>query len=401
MHQRTGSYRQTIAGCFIGYTVQAAICTFAPLLYVRFRAEFGLSLDQIALLISVTFFTQLFVDLVSSPIVARLGCRVCIIAAHLFASVGFFLLSVLPDILADAYAGMLIASVVYAIGAGLIEVLVSPILEACPTKRKNAMMNLLHSCFAWGEVLVILGSTLFFSLCGVAQWRVLARIWAAVPLLNALLFIRAPLDTFGEEAAPRKQLRALLRSRLFWLLLVMMTCAGATELAVSQWASSLVETGLGVSKTVGDLAGPCLFALFMGFGRVLGARFDDDATPRVLGASALGCILGYLLIALAPWPVLNLAGCALSGFAVSLTWPMSLSLAAHAMPQGGMALFALLAFGGDIGCTIGPGWAGLMAARCGDDLQMGILFALIFPLLMLAALGGIVRTQRRAAADKK
>lgn len=393
------SYRQTIAGCFIGYTVQAAICTFAPLLYVRFRTEYGLSLDQVSLLITVTFFTQLLVDLLSSPVVARFGCRACIIVAHLLAALGFALMSFLPDVLPSAYVGLMLASIVYSIGAGLIEVLVSPILEACPTQRKNAMMNLLHSFFSWGQMLVILGSTLFFTLCGIEHWRILACIWAAVPLLNAVTFVRAPINTFGESAAPRAQMRALLRSRLFWLLLLLMTCAGATELAVSQWASSLVETCLGVSKTVGDLAGPCLFALFMGLGRVLGARFDDRAIPRVLTVSALGCMAGYLLIALAPWPVLNLAGCAVSGFAVSVAWPMALSLAAHAMPHGGMALFALLAFGGDIGCTLGPSWAGLMAARCGDDLQLGIVFALVFPLLMLAALAGIHRAQARTMPD--
>ena len=395
MQLHTGSYRRTIAACFIGYVAQAAICTLAPLLYVQFRSEFALSLDQIALMITVTFFTQLLVDLTSSPVVAKFGCRACIVAAHLLVSVGFALMSVLPDILPSAYAGLMISAIVYSLGAGLIEVLVSPIIEACPTKRKNTMMNLLHSCFAWGQVLVILGSTLFFALAGIENWRWLARIWAVIPFLNAFLFLGAPIVPFGGESAPVGQMRLLLRSGLFWLLLVIMVSSGATELAVSQWASTLAESGLGVSKTVGDLAGPCLFSVFMGLGRILGARFDDSARLRVMTGAGVLCVLSYLLIALAPIPALSLAGCALCGFAVSVSWPMTLGLAAQAMPQGGMALFALLAFGGDIGCTTGPGLAGLVAARCGDDLQMGILGAIVFPLLMLAAMLGVGRKMKK------
>ena len=396
MQSATRSYRRTIAASFIGYVVQAAICSLAPLLYVQFRSEFSLTLDQISLMITITFFTQLLVDLTSSPVVARFGCRACIVAAHFLAAAGFFLMSILPDVLPSAYAGLLIAAIIYSLGAGLIEVLVSPIIEACPTKRKNAMMNLLHSCFAWGQVVVILGSTLFFSLAGIAQWRWLARIWALVPLCNAFVFLGAPIVPFGGQSAPAGQMRSLLRSGLFWLLLVIMITAGASELAVSQWASTMAESGLGVSKAVGDLAGPCLFGAFMGLGRLIGARFDDGAQLRVMTGASVLTILSFLLIALAPIPALSLAGCALCGFAVSVSWPMTLGLAARALPQGGMALFALLAFGGDIGCTSGPSFAGLVAARCGDDLQMGILWATVFPVLMLAALLGVGRKMKKA-----
>ena len=393
MGKSTLSYRRTLAACFIGYLVQAAICTFAPLLYVRFRTEFGFSLDRISAIIAVTFIVQLFVDLASSVFVERIGHRVCLVAAHFLAAAGFVLMGVLPDVTADPFTGLMIAVVMYSVGAGLIEVLISPTVEACPTKRKNATMNLLHSCFAWGEVLVVLGSTLFFTLCGIDNWRLLCCLWAIIPAANGALFLFVPLNVFGDGASTHKQMKKLLASGKFWLLLVIMICAGAAELAVSQWASALVETGLHLDKTVGDLLGVCMFGAFMGFGRLFGTRFEDRSLHTVMLVCTVLCAVSYLMIGLVPIPAINLIGMALCGFAVSLLWPMTLSLAAHTMPEGGMALFGLLAFGGDIGCALGPWWAGTMAARFGDDLQIGILFSLVFPAILLAALFFVKRKQ--------
>lgn len=374
-------YRRTMCACFIGYFVQAAICTLAPLLYVRFHTEFQLPLERISLLITLTFLMQLLVDLLSSFFVDRIGYRISILAAHLLAAAGFAMLGFLPDRTQDPYVGLLIATAFYSVGAGLIEVLVSPIIEACPTTRKSAAMNLLHSFFGWGQMSVVLLSTLFFRLAGIENWRILCCIWAALPLANAVLFFFSPIPTLEEEAG-KHGVKPLLQSGTFWLFFIMMLCSGASELAISQWASALIETELGVSKTVGDLAGPCLFALFMALGRIFGTRVDDRALTRLLQGGAALCIAGYLLIALAPFSWLSLAGCALSGLAVSVTWPGALSLAAQRLRGTGTALFALLALAGDIGCTVGPTWAGFFAGRFGGSLKLGVLCASVFPILL-------------------
>ena len=386
-------YRRTMCACFIGYFVQAAICTLAPLLYVRFQTEFQLPLERISLLITLTFLMQLLVDLLSSFFVDRIGYRICILAAHLLAAAGFAMLGFLPDRTQDPFVGLLIATAFYSVGAGLIEVLVSPIIEACPTTRKSAAMNLLHSFFGWGQMSVVLLSTLFFRLAGIENWRILCCIWAALPLGNAVLFFCSPIPALEEEEGQRG-VKPLLRNGTFWLLFIMMLCSGASELAISQWASALIETELGVSKTVGDLAGPCLFALFMALGRMLGTRVEDRALARLLQCGGALCLVGYLLIALAPLPWLSLAGCALSGLAISVTWPGALSLAAQRLRGAGTALFALLALAGDIGCTVGPTWAGFFAGRFGGSLKLGILCAGVFPVLLLLTVTIFRRRQR-------
>ena len=394
MPQATENYRRTICACFIGYMVQASICSFAPLLYVRFQNEFSLTLRQISNLITLTFAVQLLVDLLSTAIVDRIGCRTCILAAHALASLGFVLMAFLPQLCSNPYTGLIIATVTYSVGAGIIEVLVSPVIESCPTTRKAAMMNLLHSFFGWGQMLVVLLSTAFFSLFGVQSWRVQACIWALLPAANAVLFAKSPIPSLDAEGAERKlPVRSLLASRMFWLLFLLMICAGACELAVSQWASALIETELGVSKAAGDLAGPCLFALFMALGRIIGTRFDDSDIETLLSIGGTGCLVSYLMISLAPWPWLSLTGCALCGLFVSVMWPATISLASQNMAGAGTALFGLLALGGDIGCTAGPTWAGFCAERLDGNLKFGILLSLIFPVLLLLGLR-LVRLER-------
>lgn len=387
-------YRRTIGACFIGYVIQSCICTFAPLLYVRFQNEFTLTLQQISNLITLTFFVQLMVDLLSTWFVDRVGYRICVVSAHALASLGFLLLAFLPSLLHNAYTGLILATVIYSTGAGLIEVLISPIIEACPTKRKAAMMNLLHSFFGWGQMLVVLVSTAFFSLFGIQNWRIMACIWAALPAANAFLFVKTPLPEIASDDAPAAQrVRALVRSRMFWLLFLLMVCAGACELAVSQWASALIETELGVSKTVGDLAGPCLFALFMAVGRLIGTRFDDNDIETLLHIGGAGCLVSYLFISLAPWSWLSLAGCALCGLSVSVMWPATISLASQSIRGAGTALFSLLALAGDIGCTAGPTWTGFCAGLVDGNLKIGILLSLIFPIVLLLGLQ-LVRLER-------
>lgn len=393
LNQNRG-YGRTMCACFIGYFVQAAICTLAPLLYVRFQTELGVPLSQISVLIAITFLTQLFVDMTSPLFLGRLGYRTCILISHLLAAVGFAMLAFLPDMTGDPFVGLVIATVFYAIGSGLIEVIISPVIDACPLERKGAAMSLLHSFFCWGQLSVALLSTAFFRFVGIEHWRTLCLIWAALPLCNGVLFLFSPLPPMEVEESERMGVKPLLKTKSFWFFFVMMLCAGASEQSISQWASALVETELGVSKTVGDLAGLCLFALFMAFGRIGGTRFEDKALPTVLQASGLLCVAGYLLISLAPVNWMSLAGCALCGLAVSIAWPMTLSLAAQELRGAGTTLFALLALGGDLGCTVGPSWAGLFAEHFGGSLKMGLLCAIVFPVLLCAAVFLYRRSRR-------
>lgn len=387
------SYQATLGACFTGYIVQSVINLFAPLLFLTFQREFSLSLDQIALLITINFLVQLCVDGLAARFVDQIGLRVSIVAAHLFAAGGLILLALLPGRISPL-AGLTAAVVVYALGGGLLEVLVSPIVEACPTRRKSAVMGLLHSFYCWGSVAVISLSTLFFFWVGTQNWRTLSILWALLPLGNALVFTQVPLASLTPEGKTGLSPGQLFRMPRFWLFLLLMACAGASELSISQWASAFAESGLGMSKTVGDLAGPLSFALLMGLSRLLYAAYSrshPSPTGFMMGSTVL-CIAGYLLVALSPWPALALAGCALCGMAVGCMWPGTFSLAAVCFPRSGTALFALLALAGDLGCSIGPGLVGLVSAAWGDRLQYGLLAAVVFPLLLLAGLTVLQRS---------
>lgn len=378
-------YRHTLRACYLGFVTQAAVNMFSPLLFLTFQNEYHISLEKITFLVTLNFGIQLLVDLLSARFVDRVGARACVLAAHLLSALGLAGLGVLPE-LVGPYPGLLLSVCCYAAGGGLIEVLISPIAEACPTERKEAEMSLLHSFYCWGCVLVILGSTAFFALAGMDRWRWLACLWALIPLGNLLYFTRVPIAPLVEEGRAMP-LSALLRSRLFWLLAALMVCAGASELSISQWASAFAESGLGVSKALGDLAGPCLFAVLMGLSRVLYARISQRIAlePFMAWCGAL-CAGSYLLTVFAPWPVLSLLGCGLCGFSVGIMWPGTFSLAAKSLPAGGTAMFALLALAGDLGCTGGPTIVGLVSGLRGGQLRAGLLAAMAFPLLLLILL---------------
>ena len=386
-------YRKTLYACFIGYIVQAIVNNFVPLLLVTFQTSYGIPLSRITLLITGNFLIQLLIDILSAGFIDRIGYRAAALLAHACAAAGLIGLTILPELLPDPFLGILIAVALYAVGGGLLEVLVSPIVEACPTENKEQTMSLLHSFCCWGHVGVVLLSTAFFALCGIAHWRVLALLWAAVPLLNLLLFARAPLYPLQAEGEKGLSLPALFRKKLFWLLMLMMLCAGASEQAVSQWASTLAEEGLGVSKTVGDLAGPMAFAALMGLSRLLYGKYGSRLDPhRCMIGSTLLCVAGYAVIALAPGAAFGLLGCMLCGFSVGILWPGTFSRAAAAIRGGGTALFALLALAGDIGCTSGPTVAGFASDLFGGNLRAGIGTAVLFPLLLLIALLAAGRT---------
>ena len=387
------NYNATIYASYLGYVTQAIVNNFAPLLFLIFARDFSLSLTQITAITTVNFAVQLGVDLVSARVVDRIGYRPCIVAAHVFAAAGLVGLALLPHVL-PAYTGLMISVVLYAIGGGITEVLISPIVEACPTQRKEAAMSLLHSFYCWGHVALVLVTTAFLAVFGEGSWPVLACLWALVPLANIVLFRLVPLAdvTAGHE---KLSLGRLLRQPTFWLLLGLMVCAGASEQAMSQWASAFAESGLHISKTLGDLAGPCAFATLMGLARALYGKYADRIPLRgfMLASCAL-CILCYVVAAWSGNALMAMLGCAICGFSVGIFWPGTFSMAALALPGGGTAMYALMALAGDLGCSGGPTVVGLVADASQGSLQAGLGAAIVFPVLMLA---GILLLKKRKA----
>lgn len=381
------NYQKTMYACFIGYIVQAVVNNFVPLLFVTFQKSYGISLSRITFLITINFCIQLVVDLVSAGFVDKIGYRASVILAHVCASVGLLGLTILPDLFSDPYWGIVLSVGIYAVGGGLIEVLISPIIEACPTDNKEKAMSLLHSFYCWGHVGVVLVSTVFFALFGIAHWKILTVLWVLIPVCNILLFAKAPIYSLHEEGEKGLTLKQLFSRKLFWVFLLMMLCAGASEQAVSQWASTFAEQGLGVTKTVGDLAGPMAFALLMGIARLIYGKYGDRLDlDRFMGGSCLLCMASYLCIVFVPVPLAGLLGCAVCGFSVGILWPGTFSKASAGIRGGGTAMFAMLALAGDVGCSGGPTLAGLVSSAFGNNLHMGILAALLFPVLLLVSL---------------
>ncbi len=377
------NYKMTTLACYTGNVMSAAVNCLPPLLYSAYHATLGVSLTHIGFLISLNFMVQIIVDLVSATFVDRVGYRAFAITGELFGMLGLLALGILPSHLPNAYVGLLIGTVLAAMGSGLNEVIISPIIEAIPNEQKTGSMALLHSFYCWGHVAVVLLSTLYFTLTPASATLYLPVLWALVPLLSMLFFTFVPIRRLdgGEE---ERRSASLLREPLFYLLSILMLTAGAAELAISEWASFFAENALHISKTMGDLLGPCLFAVLMGLGRVLFGIFGERIDLRLaLALSSLLAVLCYLTAALAASPVVALLGCALSGIAVAIMWPGVLSLGARLLPHGGTVMFALFAFGGDLGCTVGPGLVSLLADNSAAGIRRGLLWATVFPLVML------------------
>ena len=376
------TYKTTIFSCFVSAVVQAIIVNYAPLLFITFQSTYHIPITQITLLIAINFIVQLSVDFLSAFFVDKIGYRVCIVTAQFAAALGIVGLAVLPEIM-PPFTGLLIAVITYAIGGGLIEVLTSPIMESCPTDNKEKAMSLMHSFYCWGHVGVVLLSTAFFALFGIENWGILACIWALVPLINGFLFLKAPIVSLIPEGQKGMTIRGLLSHKRFWIFVIMMLCSGAVEQAICQWTSAFAEQGLGVSKTAGDMAGLLGFAVLMGTARGIYGKFGDKLDiNKFMGVSAALCVISYLMISLSPWPVVSLLGCAICGFSVGIMWPGTLSKASVALPAGGTAMFALLALAGDIGCTTGPTLVGLVSDATSGNMQLGILAAAVFPVVM-------------------
>lgn len=381
------NYKMTMYACFIGYVVQAVVNSFVPLLFVTFQTEYHIPLTQITLLITVNFVIQLVVDLLSAGFVDKIGYRASAIIAHACAGTGIFLLTILPELFSNPFYGILLAVMVYAIGGGLIEVLISPILEACPTDNKESAMSLLHSFYCWGCTGVVLLSTLFFALFGTSHWKILALIWVLLPVANLILFTKVPIYSLHEEGESGMSISELFRVKVFWLLMAMMLCAGASEQAVSQWASTFAEKGLHIQKTVGDLVGPMMFSVLMGLSRLIYGKYGEKLNlDRFMKGSCVLCVASYLCISLVPVPIVGLIGCAICGFSVGIMWPGTFSKASAAIKRGGTVLFAMLALAGDLGCSGGPTLVGFVSSAFSGNLRLGILTAIVFPVLLFAGL---------------
>ena len=349
--------------CFIGYIVQAVVNNFTPLLFVNFQTVYGIPLAKITLLITINFLIQLCVDLVSAWLLDRIGYRAGVVFAHVMSAAGLIMLTILPELTGDPYIGILISVAFYAIGGGLLEVLISPMIEACPTDNKESAMSLLHSFYCWGHVGVVLVSTVFFAVFGIQNWKILSVIWALIPILNGVFVMKVKVYELKETGDEGLSVRDLCKKKIFWVFMLMMICSGASEQAVSQWASTFAEKGLGVSKAVGDLAGPMSFALTMGMSRLIFGKYGDKLDlDRFMKFSSALCVASYLMISLSKSPVLGLIGCAVTGFAVGIMWPGTYSKSAVSIRGGGTAMFALLALGGDVGCSGGPTLAGFVSS---------------------------------------
>lgn len=380
-------YNKTVYACFVGYIVQAIINNFTPLLFLTFQNSYDIALSQITLLVTFNFGMQLLVDLLAVAFVDRIGYRISMVLAHVFAAAGLILLTILPEVMSSPFVGILIAVMIYAIGGGLLEVLVSPVVEACPSDNKEKAMSMLHSFYCWGHVGVVLLSTVFFTVVGIQHWKFMALVWALIPICNAIAFTKVPIRTLISEGETGLSTKELFRMKIFWILFIMMVCAGASEQAVSQWASAFAEKGLEISKTAGDLAGPMAFAILMGLSRVFYGKYGDRIQlDKFMIYSCLACILSYLGISLFPSPLLSLVSCAICGLSVGIMWPGTFSKASATLPKGGTTMFAFLALGGDVGCGGGPTVVGFVSDAFSGNLKMGILAGIVFPMLLLVGI---------------
>lgn len=380
------NYRKTLMACYLGFITQAICANFAPLLFLTFHKDYQISLGHIALIPTAFFLTQLIVDALCAQYVDKIGYRRAIVGSQVTSALGLAGLAFLPEMLGDPFIGVILCVILYAIGSGLIEVLGSPIVEACPFDNKDAVMSLLHSFYCWGSVAVVLLSTVFFAVFGVACWKILACLWAIVPLWNIVNFLRCPIEHLVEDGQGMT-IRQLCKAPLFWLAVLLMVCSGASELAMAQWASAYAEAALGLSKTLGDLLGPCLFAITMGISRVLYGKYGEkvELTSFMLGSGAL-CLVCYLLASMTANPIWGLVGCIVCGFSVGIMWPGTLSITSARMPLGGTALFALLAMAGDLGGAFGPSMVGYATQLACDDLRAGLQVGCIFPIGLMIGL---------------
>ena len=395
------SYGKTKTACYLGFITQAITVNFITLLFIKLHSDYSISFGKIALIPTYFFFTQLLTDIFCSKFVDRIGYRPCIVASEFFASSGLLALAFLPEILPNPYAGILISVVIYAVGSGLIEVLCSPIMEACPFKNKERTMSLLHSFYCWGTRGTILLSSLFFYLFGIKNWRWLSVLWALIPAVNIYNFATCPIEPIVKQG---KQMHSaeLFSKPMFWVSLALMICSGASELCMAQWASAYTEASLGLSKNISDLLGPCMFAFTMGICRMIYGKFGSgEKLTKYMALSTLMCIVCYVLATFTNNSVLGLLGCVFCGFSVAIMWPGTLSVSSAKFPEGGTAMFAFLAMAGDLGGSIGPALAGRFIQKTDDNVKNGLKIGIIFPVILLFLVLIVVRESKNIQGFRK
>lgn len=376
------SYKSTKIACFIGFVVQAIINNFLPLLFIIFNTQYNLNYEQLGRLLFINFFVQLIVDALTPALVKRIGYRGAAIACHGLAFAGLCLLGILPLIFPTHIYACLVASIIiYASGSGIIEVCISPMVELLPGDKKGADMAFTHSFYCWGQAFTVLVSTMLIFIMGQNNWQFIPIIWAIIPLLNMLNFMRVPVIEQPDDPIS-KTANTLFKNRDFWIFAIIMICAGASEITMAEWASLFAQQALNVNKTVGDLLGPCAFAVCMGSGRVIFGLLDGKFNPKwALIINNILCAFCYVGVAVIGIPVLSLIACALCGFSVSLSWPGTYSMAARHFPTGGTLMFSILALCGDFGCSIGPWLMGIVADN--SSLETGFLVCAVFPVIMV------------------
>ena len=391
------NYKKTLLACYLGFITQAITANFAPLLFLKFHQDYNIPLGQIAMISTAFYFAQLLIDLFCAKFVDRIGYRKCVVMSELLSALGLIGLAVLPGAFRSSYTGIMISVIVYAIGSGLIEVLVSPIVEACPFDNKDSVMSLLHSFYCWGTVGVILLSTLFFQIFGIGSWRILACIWAIIPVYNIFNFLTCPIERLTEEGEGLS-IGKLFGIPMFWLCIILMVCAGASELSMSQWASAYAESALGLPKSIGDIAGPCAFAVMMGISRVFYGKYGQKINLlKFMTGSGILCLVCYLMTAFGGNPVFGLLGCIVCGAAVGIMWPGTISITSLRIPAGGTAMFALLAMAGDLGGSVGPYVIGIVTQNSGDNMHWGMLAGCVFPVVLIVMLGLLRKNSSKAA----
>ena len=380
------NYKKTLKACYLGFITQAISANFAPLLFLTFHRTYNIPFGKIAFISTIFFFTQLLIDLFCAKFVDKIGYRKSIVISELLSAVGLICLAFLPDFIRNPYTGIIISVIIYAIGSGLIEVLVSPIVEACPFDNKDSVMSLLHSFYCWGSVGVILLSTAFFTIFGINNWNILACIWALLPLYNIYNFMTCPIEHLTDDGEG-PGIKKLFNIPMFWVAIILMICAGASELSMSQWASAYVESALGIPKRIGDIAGPCLFSAAMGISRLFYGKYGEKIDlKKFMVFSGILCLICYLLTSLGTSPVLGLIGCILCGFSVGIMWPGTISITSVKIPLGGTSMFALLAMAGDMGGSIGPYIIGYVTQTANNNLKAGMLAACIFPIVLVISI---------------
>lgn len=404
MAKKHYTYRNTTYACYRGYMTQAIINNLAPLLFIIFQTNFSISYEKLGQLVLFNFATQLLTDLWATKYADHFGYRKCMVAAHALSTLGLLSLGILPFLMPSTFFALAFSVSLYAIGGGLLEVIVSPIIEALPNDNKEASMSLLHSFYCWGQMAVVLLSTFLLWIVGRDLWFLLPILWSLFPLYNLFKFLHVPLLPLVKEGQGMK-LKELFSFPSFYLVLLLMLCAGISELTMSQWSSLFAEKGLQIPKLFGDLLGPGLFALFMAIGRTIYGYLGDCLPIKAsMFVCGLLCILTYLVTVFSPLPILALLSCSFCGFTVSLMWPGTFSLASAAFPRGGTMMFGLLAVCGDLGGSFGPWlagkisdtvqttgrsldfWAGSSLDLEQIGLRSGLLAAALFPMLMVICL---------------